>query len=190
VPAATPQPQSDARTRHCFQKWPELPALRETTNHAHNVRVTFGYHFARKLEPDLSDISSPAERPPTLRTASAERPRSICSKSTNDPRFVHGVDGRSKLMRRRRDLIALFTAEIGEVTATGMLEVIRAADATAIAENYRARALRGEAIVLDDLVRLENAAARAVKALANKRQPRDAGPTLAEIIAEHEGAAA
>jgi hypothetical protein len=143
------------------------------------------------LELALSNIHAPVDRPPTLRSAPAERPRSICSKSTNDPRFVHGVDGRSKLMRRRRDLIALFVAELGgDVSAAGMLEVIRAADATAIAENYRARALRGEAIVLDDLVRLENAAARAVKALGNKRQPRDGGPTLAEIIAEHEGAAA
>jgi hypothetical protein len=44
--------------------------------------------------------------------------------------------------------------------------------------------------VLDDLVRLENAATRAVKALSNKRRPRDAGPTLADIIAEHQDAAA
>lgn len=139
----------------------------------------------------MLETNAAANRPQTFRSAPAARPRTICSKSTNDPRFVHGVDGRSKLMRRRRDLIALFVAELGgDVSATGMLEVIRAADATAIAENYRARALRGEAIVLDDLVRLENAATRAVKALGNKRQPRDAGPTLAEIIAEHEGAAA
>jgi hypothetical protein len=138
------------------------------------------------------ETSAVAERPQTVRSDPAGRPRTIRSKSTNDPRFVHGVDGRSKLMRRRRDLIALFVEEFGgesEVSATFMLAVIRAADATAIAENYRARALRGEAIVLDDLVRLENAAVRAVKALSATRQHRDAGPTLADIIAEHENAA-
>jgi hypothetical protein len=93
-------------------------------------------------------------------------------------------------MRRRRDLIALFVAELGDVTPTGMLDVVGAADATAIAETYRARALRGETIVLDDLVRLENAASRAVKALG-KRRARDMSPTLADIVAElaeHDGA--
>jgi aspartokinase-like uncharacterized kinase len=58
-------------------------------------------------------------------------------------------------MRRRRDLITLFVADLGgkgSVSQAAMLGVIRAADATAIAEEYRARALRGETSVLDDLV--------------------------------------
>ncbi len=91
-------------------------------------------------------------------------------------------------MPRRRDLIALFVGELGgdaNVSRAAMLGVIRAADATAIAEEYRTRALRGEEIVMDDLVRLENTAARAVKALGIKRQSRDAAPTIAEIAARH-----
>jgi hypothetical protein len=65
-----------------------------------------------------------------------------------------------------------------------MLDVRRAADAVAIAEEYRARALRGETIVLDDLVRLENAASRAVKALGIKSgSARDPTPSLHDYLA-------
>ncbi len=88
-------------------------------------------------------------------------------------------------MRRRRDLIALFVEELGgeaNVSQAAMLGVIRAADATAIAEEYRTRALRGEEIVMDDLVRLENTAARAVKALGIKgRQPKPSSPLAAHF---------
>jgi hypothetical protein len=92
-------------------------------------------------------------------------------------------------MRRRRDLIALFVADLGgdeSLRPAAMLGVLRAADATALAEEYRARALRSEAIVLDDLVRLENTASRAVKAIGSARARRDTAQSLAEILAEHE----
>jgi hypothetical protein len=69
------------------------------------------------------------------------------------------------------------------VSAATMLDVRRAADAVSLAEEYRARALRGEPVVLDDLVRLENAASRAVKALGIKRTARDPTPNLADYLA-------
>ena len=134
-----------------------------------------------------------AELPLTVRNAAAERPRTIRSRSTNDPRFVHGTDGRSVLMRRRRDLFAIYLSALGgedAVTPATMLDVRRAADAISLAEEYRARALRGEAVVLDDLVRLENAASRSVKLLGIKRTVRDQTPTLAEYLAAHHGEAA
>ena len=120
----------------------------------------------------MTDSLAAAERQPTVRSDADERPRTIRSRSTNDPRFVHGTDGRSVLMRRRRDLFAIYLAAFGgeaTVSAATMLDVRRAADAVALAEENRARALRGETIVLDDLVRLENAAARAVRALGLKK---------------------
>jgi hypothetical protein len=134
----------------------------------------------------MSESQLAADRSPTVRSDAVARPRTICSKATNDPRFVHGVDGRSVLMRRRRDLIAIFVDALGgegALSAAGMLSVTRAADAVAIAEDHRARALRGEPVVLDDLVRLENAASRAVKALGIKRTARDATPSLHEYLA-------
>ncbi len=136
----------------------------------------------------MFESQTAAERSPRLRSDAAARPRTIRAKSTNNPQFVHGCDGRSVLMRRRRDVFATLIEALGgeaAVSAATMLSVRRAADAISLAEEYRARALRGEQVVLDDLVRLENAASRAVKALGIKRERADPAPTLAEIIARH-----
>jgi hypothetical protein len=130
---------------------------------------------------------------PTVRNAAASRPRTICARSTNDPRFVDGTDGRSKLMRRRRDLMAIFVEALGgeiAVSAALMLSVRRAADAVSLAEEYRARALRGEQVVLDDLVRLENVAARVVRALGIKPGAEHKAPSLAEHLARKYGGGA
>ncbi len=132
--------------------------------------------------------SQPLAKPLSpVRSGRATRPATICNKSTNDPRFVHGADGRSRLMRRRRDLIAIFVADLGgdaAVTPSLMVSVTRAADAVAIAESHRSRALRGEAINLDDLVRVENIASRAVKALGIKPGAGGAKPpSLSDYLA-------
>jgi hypothetical protein len=46
--------------------------------------------------------------------------------------------------------------------------------------------MRGEAIDHEELTRAGNSARSALTKLANKRQPLDTGPTLADIIAEQE----
>lgn len=85
---------------------------------------------------------------------------------TNRPHLVAGADGRSARSRRRRDMInGLIEALGGNVSVTTMADVTRAVDLGLVCEAKRAAALRGEAVDLDALARLENAADRAMRRL-------------------------
>jgi hypothetical protein len=81
------------------------------------------------------------------------------------------VDGRTLVARRRRELIDVYTAALGGLAALTegqQLDIRRAAELTALAEQARARALRegtGDAAELSAMIRLEGMAARAVRAL-------------------------
>lgn len=93
------------------------------------------------------------------------------SKLTNRPRKLAGVDGRSTEGRRRRDLIDTFVAALGGTGSTPdsvMLDIVRAADLTIVAERARADALRGESVDLSALARIEGVADRAVRRLGIK----------------------
>jgi hypothetical protein len=113
------------------------------------------------------------------------------SKVTNDPRLIRGVDGRSAAGRRRRDLVdALITSlgGIAQVSPLRLAQVRRAAELQALAEEARAKAFTASAGAseLETVIRLENLANRAQRALGLKEQS-SAGPTLAEYLAEHYG---
>ena len=84
------------------------------------------------------------------------------------------IDGRTRSGRRARELARQFERALGNDLTDGQrLAIARAATLTAIAEDRRTRALAGEPVLLDDLVRIENLASRAVKALGldRKREP-------------------
>jgi hypothetical protein len=110
----------------------------------------------------LAEMSLHAEAATT-----ASRPRNCRARSTNDPRRrIRDVDGRSEVGRRRRDLVEAFLAAIGgRASDIHMVDVTRAAELTAITEEARRRALRGENIDLAALARLEGTADRAVRRL-------------------------
>jgi len=102
---------------------------------------------------------------------SSDRPASDArrarSRVTNSAGHVAGIDGRSPLGRRIRDLFKAFrsrldAAAVDDVTAA---KIKTAAETRAIAEEARAMFLRGETVSLEDIVRLENQAARAERAL-------------------------
>lgn len=80
---------------------------------------------------------------------------------------LQGLDGRTVAAKRARELAQCFEAELGgALTATQRVAVERAAPLTAIAEDAKARRLSGDmAITLEDVVRTDNAARRAVKEL-------------------------
>ena len=59
-----------------------------------------------------------------------------------------------------------------------MIDITRAADLVAIAEQRRADALRGVEVDMGDLVRLEGAADRAVRRLGIKSEKRQASPLV------------
>jgi len=101
--------------------------------------------------------------------ALAARSTTNRSRITNDPRHIPGRDGRKTQERRRRDLVAIYIDALGGADAVTDLQRIgirKAAELTAAAEMLRARVLSGDATAdLGALVKVENAARRAVRAL-------------------------
>jgi hypothetical protein len=113
------------------------------------------------------------------------------SRLTNKPTRLIGIDNRSSAGRRRRDLIRSHVDALGgpdKVSPAVMLSVTRAVDLTMIAEQLRAAALRGVAIDMGDLVRLEGAADRAVRRLGIGAQPKPATDLLHEHLSAKYGA--
>jgi nucleotide-binding universal stress UspA family protein len=100
---------------------------------------------------------------------------------------VADLDGRTRASRRARELATTFAEEIGgSLSSAQRLAVERAAALSALAEDARVRHLAGDTSVsLEDIVRIDNASARAVKALglgARKREQKP-GAALAEYLA-------
>lgn len=80
---------------------------------------------------------------------------------------IDHLDGRTRAAKRARELAAGFEAELGGVLTAGQrLAVERAAQLVALAEDARARRLGGDmTVTLEDLVRIDNSASRAVRQL-------------------------
>lgn len=94
---------------------------------------------------------------------------------------------------RRQKLIDGYIAALGgldRVSALVMVEIERCVDMTLLAEGMRARALRGEAIEISDLTRLEGTVSRVMRSL-NLPPPNAAAPvqTLADYLASKQQAA-
>jgi hypothetical protein len=110
------------------------------------------------------------------RTNKAPASATTRSKINNQPARLAGIDGRSSDARRRRDLIMTYADALGgadKVSAATVNDIVRAVDLVIIAEQARAKALRGDkGVDLGDLTRLEGAADRAVRRLGIKQ---DAG---------------
>jgi hypothetical protein len=80
--------------------------------------------------------------------------------------------------RLRQEMIAAYVAALGgadRISPIQMAEVMRAVDMTLLAEGMRAKALRGEAIDIGDMVRLEGAVSRVIRSL-NLPAPNAAAP--------------
>jgi hypothetical protein len=97
---------------------------------------------------------------------------------------IDALDGRTLSARRARDLAASFEAEIGgTITAMRRREIARAAMLCAVAEDLQVRRLRGEPVSVNDLVRVDGAATRAVRALSVKPAEADKRMTHADVVA-------
>jgi hypothetical protein len=85
--------------------------------------------------------------------------------------------------RRRRELIAVFVQALGgRISPVKMVEIERAASLTLLAQEMRAKALRGEAIEICDLSRLEGTLDRAIRRLGIKPAVADAIVPLRERL--------
>jgi ribosomal protein L13E len=95
-------------------------------------------------------------------------PRNLRARVTNASKMLVGVDGRSAEARRFKDLVDSFAEALGgeaALTEVQRTAIRRASELTTLAEQQRARALRGESVDPLALVRLEGMTARAVRAL-------------------------
>jgi hypothetical protein len=98
---------------------------------------------------------------------------------------VNDLDGRTRAVRRARVLEREFVAALGGFPPPHLMILIRSASQlTAIAEGTRATLLAGGAgVTLNDVVRAENAMARAIRALNLPDSVKPAGLTLHEFLA-------
>jgi hypothetical protein len=97
-------------------------------------------------------------------------------------RTLTRIDRRSRLGKRIDELTILFAGALGgELSPVRKLRIERAAQLSALAEQARGDHMRNEGT--SDIVRLERAAAAAIRALGDL-EAKTRGPTLAEVLAQ------
>jgi hypothetical protein len=111
-----------------------------------------------------------------MQTASAPKD----SSDGNDRPGARGLNWRQrkKANTRRKQLVDGYVAALGGLERVGALvrvEIERCVDMTLLAEGMRAKALRGEAVDIGDLTRLEGAVSRIIRSL-NLPAPGAAAP--------------
>lgn len=99
---------------------------------------------------------------------------------TNGTRMLVGINGRSALARRYRDLVEALAAEIGaDLGEAELLQVRNAASLQLHAEELTARLVRGEPVDPEAITRATNGATRALAGLRRRKAPAArATPTL------------
>lgn len=123
-------------------------------------------------------------------TATAAQPRGKPASKPRRPRRERArYNGRTAEYFRVKTLEAGFWVQLTNATDPIMeANVTRAAELTALSELIRGQRLRGEAVSVEEIVRIENAARRAVADLGIKSVPqRDAGQTLDGYLEQRYG---
>jgi hypothetical protein len=104
------------------------------------------------------------------------------SRITNGCSLLAGIDGRSGLARRYRDLVAALTIEApGPLTEAMRLQIRAAASMQTHVEDLTARMIRGEHVSAEEMTRAANGAIRALASLSRstpaRKRPSAAGLT-------------
>lgn len=95
----------------------------------------------------------------------------VRSAVSNGSRLLSGVDGRSALARRFRDLVKEYTSELGgeDIMTAPMTAMVRQAAAVTVeTERMQAAIVRGEDVDAEQLVRLTNTLTRLMTNLKAK----------------------
>src|ERR1700721_2351979 len=117
-------------------------------------------------------------------SAIASRPLTVRSALTNDPLALRGVDGRSMVARRYRDVAIALADDLGgqdRLSEPSKILVRQAAAMTVQVESLQSKIVAGEGVNLEQLTRLSNVLGRTLQRLGLKR-PR-ARPT--GVLAAH-----
>ena len=115
---------------------------------------------------------------PECSPAVAARPLTVRSAATNDPLFLRGVDGRSMVARRYRDVALALADDLGgqdRLNEPSKILVRQAAALTVKVEELQSKIVTGEDVDLEQLTRLSNVLGRTLQRLG-LRKPR-ARPT-------------
>ncbi len=108
-------------------------------------------------------------------------------RATNEPTaFLEGVDGRSVIARRFRDLVAAIVEDLGgaEAITEGELQLVRRAAFMCVqTEIMEAEVANGGTLDAENYVRLVNALNRTLASIGLKRRPRDVTPDLQDYVA-------
>src|SRR6476646_5964237 len=128
------------------------------------------------------------DRPSTEATSSAvcELPSRARSAVTNHKDMLPGLDGRSAMARRFRDLVNAFVADMGGLDRCSEVRlglVRRLAATTVQAEMLEARMVNGEAIDIATLCTLASTTVRLSQRLGLERRTRNVTPSVGQYLA-------
>jgi hypothetical protein len=115
----------------------------------------------------------------------AERPLTVRSATTNDPLLLRGVDGRSMVARRYRDVAIALADDLGgqdKLSEPSKILVRQAAALTVQVEGLQSKIVSGEDVDVEQLTRLSNALSRMLHRLGLKRAP---AKREASTLADH-----
>lgn len=120
------------------------------------------------------------------RPSPAPAKSALRSRVTNRSAVLTGVDGRSAMARRYRDLVDALADQMGgDPGEVEMLQIRAAATLHLHVEELTARIARGEAVSSEELTRAANGAMRATTALTALR-PRKAGrPATPQTVVDY-----
>jgi hypothetical protein len=125
---------------------------------------------------------NPTDRHPRPATRIA-RPTAR-SRVTNGQDLLPGVDGRTLLARRYRDILAQLVADQGNDLSEARLQLCRRfAAAACIAEGMEAKLARGESIDIAEHAQLSSTLVRLAQRIGIDRVPRDVTPSVADYVA-------
>jgi hypothetical protein len=134
------------------------------------------------------DASQEIEEYPRDRGPVARRPRGIRSRITNGSAVLPGVDGRSLIARRYKDICAAILTDQGgdDMCSESRRQLIRRfAAAAVLAEQMEARLANGEEIDISEHALLTSTMVRVAQRIGVDRIPRDvSSPSLADILRE------
>lgn len=105
-------------------------------------------------------------------SAVVPRPLTVRSAVTNDPLLLRGVDGRSMVARRYRDVAIALADDLGgqdKLSEPSKILVRQAAALTVQVEGLQSKIVAGEDIELEQLTRLSNVLGRTLQRLGLKK---------------------